>query len=336
MPGRGAGLTLRDPVTGAGLTVPDDWEEQTGGPWALAARAPRSGPGVVASVNVIAERTTDDLATRSATTLAQERALMPGFVLLDRAETTLAERPAVRTLFSYNLDDAQIVVDQWLVVAGGVATCLSGGSDTFGFPAAAGLLEAIAASLELPGEAETEASAKVPEAELPGLPIEVVTDAAVEEPPQLTLRVGEATVLGWCEDDRAAVLAPDEGVLRRMPAALLPVELATRIPATAAAERPEEPLELPPGVLAAVVATRAVPSAVLPGPDADRLRELAGGLQAWWRLEREGEPVLEGLDTIDGPWRVEPAGELMRLTPVAPRALFAALCAACLGYRTAS
>jgi hypothetical protein len=309
--------------------VPDGWEEQTGGgPWALAARAPRTGSGVVASVNVIAERTEDDLATRSATTLAQQRALMPGFVLLDRGETTLDERPAMRTLFTYNLDAAQIVVDQWLVVAGGVATCLSGGSDTFGFPAAAGLLEAIAASLELPGEAETDTSADVPEVELPAPPIEVVPDGRAE-PPDLLLRVGETTAAVWREDDAVLVRADD--VLRRMPAALLPVELATRISATAATERPEEPLELPPGVLAAVVATRAVPAAVLPGPDVDRLRDLAGGLEAWWRLEREGEPVLEGLDTADGPWRVEPAGEFMRLTPLAPRALFAALCAACLG-----
>jgi hypothetical protein len=46
--------------------------------------------------------------------------------------------------------------------------------------------------------------------------------------------------------------------------------------------------------------------------------------------------VLEGLSAADGPWLVEPSGELMRVQPVAPRALFVALCAACLAQRTAS
>jgi hypothetical protein len=326
--------------------VPDFWEDPGEGPWALAARAPRSTDdhGVVASVNVIAERTADTLDERGATTLAQQRAAFPGFVLLDHARVTLAAQPAVRTLFTYHLDGAQIVVDQWLVVAAGIATCVSGGTDTAGFPTTAGLLEAIAVSLELPTSPPQDAtSSEVPEVELPELPIVAVEGAedellALIEPdaPRLELRVDDGSVLAWRDADEAAVLAPEpagHAVLTRLPAALLPVELATRIPASAGAdERSDEPIELPPGVLAAVIASRGVPDAVLPGTARDRLRELAAGLGSWWRLERHAdgraEPLLEGLSADDGPWRIVEAGEVMRLEPIPPRELFQALCAA--------
>jgi hypothetical protein len=326
--------------------VPDFWEDQGAGPWALAACAPRGADdhGVVASVNVLAERTAETLDERAAVTLTQQRVGFPGFVLLDHARTELAGRPAVRTLFTYHLDGHQIVVDQWLVVADGIATVVSGGTDTTGFSGVAQLLEAIAASLELPTERpEQETSSAVPDVELPDLPLAAfegteadLLDAIEPDAPRLELRVGDASVLAWRDRDEAAVLAPEpagRAVLTRMPAALLPVELATRIPASAAAdERSDEPIELPPGVLAAVIATREVPAAVLPGPARDRLRELAAGLGDWWRLERHAdgreEPLLEGVSAEDGPWRIVAAGDEMRLEPIRPRELFAALCAA--------
>ena len=86
-------------------------------------------------------------------------------------------------------------------------------------------------------------------------------------------------------------------------------------------------------MLAAVLATREVPPAVLPGEARDLLRELAAGLRAWWRLEHHDgaggvQARAEGISTDDGPWRIAPAGDVMRLEPVRRRDLFAALCAA--------
>jgi hypothetical protein len=41
--------------------------------------------------------------------------------------------------------------------------------------------------------------------------------------------------------------------------------------------------------------------------------------------------LAEGLSAEDGPWRIAPAGDDMRLEPIAPRELFSSLCEACLG-----
>lgn len=119
----------------------------------LAASQPRSrnsGGGAVASVNLVAKRCHESLQDRSAATLLEQRTHLPGFVLLDREDVSLAGHAAVRTLFTYPLDGFQIVVDQWLIVERGWAWCLSGGTDTIGFPGDAAMLASIAGTLELP------------------------------------------------------------------------------------------------------------------------------------------------------------------------------------------
>lgn len=147
---------LRDERTGAGIAVPGDWldraGEATAGPFALAASQRRDGVApdrCVASVNLVAERCLDSIADRSAATLADQSARLPGYVLLDLEEVSLAGRPAARSLFTYQLDGFQVVVDQWLMVERGWAWYLSGGTDTIGFAKDATVLEAIAATLEL-------------------------------------------------------------------------------------------------------------------------------------------------------------------------------------------
>jgi len=153
----------------------------------------------------------------------------------------------------------------------------------------------------------------------------------------IELKVNDTLVLGWAGTAGAALLAPETGeaaVLTALPAAAIPVELAGRIPARSRAPSvTAEPLELPPGVLADVLATRRVPSAVRAGPGRDALAALAPGIEAWWRLDVLGtgdtaDAVAEGVSAADGPWLLEPAGEEMRLVPVRPRDVFTLLCSA--------
>jgi len=110
----------------------------------------------------------ESLAGRSAT-LIQQTARLPGYVLLDLEDGSLGGRAAVRSLYTYRLERFQIVVDQWLIVERGWAWCLSGGTDTVGFPQDAPLLEAIAATLELPEEG-------LPGDEIDSLPKDVAED----------------------------------------------------------------------------------------------------------------------------------------------------------------
>lgn len=347
----------------------------------------------VASVNLVAEPCGDSLESRSAATLDEQRARLPGYVLLDLENASLAGRAAVRSLFTYRLDHFQIVVDQWLIVERGWAWSLSGGSDTIAFPEDAAVLEAIAATLELPVEpptvdgvgdpraadaaraleADTDvaprrldgsarhllalvdeaagvdvstaraASARDAIAETAGLAAAELTELAVEllgpvrdHSHQLELQIEADLVLGWLAGDEATLLAPDGAdlaVLRRVPTAALPVALVGQIPSLPASPaRPGEPLELPPGVLANVLATRTLPTATMPGPARDALLALTRGLRAWWRLEigdrhREAAVrIVEGLHVEDGPWRLVAHEDVVRLDPVRPRDVFRTLC----------
>lgn len=320
----------------------------------------------MANANLVAEPCAGGLADFAATTLEEQRAAMPGFLLLDLEHASLDGRPAIRTLLTYRLDHAQLVVDQWLAVEHGVAWCLSCGTDTFDLERDATRLEAVAAGVELPGppldaaepvaprprgDAEPppplpeEPSVVAPEPELlalveagaptPDGPRRVLLDVVAASTRRLELHVDDTLALGWIAGDAAVLLTPEpEGRARlaRVPLAALPVELATRIPAGPAVDgRDPEPLELPPGVLAALLATRKVPDAVLPGSARDALAELAAGLGAWWRLEIHGDVAavaLEGLAAADGPWRIDAGDSLVRLEPTRPRDLFVALCAA--------
>ncbi len=353
-----------------------------------------------ANVNLVAEPCDDSLDDRSAATLVAQSATLPGYVLLDSEDVSLGGRAAVRTLFTYPLDRFQIVVDQWLIVQGGWAWCLSGGTDTIGLAQDEPVLEAIATTLELPPGGPAGAGIYGPRAGDVGRALEAGTDLAAralagpagallaladdaaglsvpaarttaardalaesgglaadelaallgellgpvrDHACQLELQVEDELVLGWIAGDAAAVLAPegaDLGVLERMPTAALPVALVGHIPATPAApERPGEPLELPPGVLANVLATRALPAAIVPGPARDALLGLTRGLRAWWRLEigdrhRESPARhVEGLHADDGPWRLLAHDDLVRLEPVRPRDVFRTLCTELLADR---
>lgn len=395
------GRRLRHEATGAGIVVPEGWTERArgdgSGPLLLAASRERDGipPGrCVTSVNLVAEPCDDPLDERSAATIAGQREHLPGFVLLDVERGSLVGRAAVRSLFSYRLDPFQIVVDQWLIVEGGWAWCLSGGTDTVGFPDAARVLEGIAATLELPGElpardgTEAPPAATVPGDEFPtGADVDppalvatesdllaVVQDTAGLDIPakradaaryalarradlsgdglterldallapvraharRIELHVDGDLILGWIAGDSATLLAPegdDLAVLWRVAPAELPVALAGSIPSLpAASERPSDGLELPPGVLASVLATGGLPDPIMPGAGRDTLLARTDGLRAWWRLEVHDRHVevppriVEGLDADDGPWSLSARDDMARLEPIRPRDLFARLC----------
>ena len=92
-------------------------------------RAPRAITVWSASANVVAERSRSRSASSARVTLDQQQhATFPGSSARPRRD--VARRPRRRgTLFSYHLAGYQIVVDEWLVVADGIATVLSCGSD---------------------------------------------------------------------------------------------------------------------------------------------------------------------------------------------------------------
>lgn len=180
--------------------MPERWSDRAGGDTAgsLVLAASQSREGIpadrcAASVNLVVEPCDDSLADRSAK-LIEQSARLPG-VLLDLEDGSLCGSAAVRSLFTYRLERFQIVVDQWLIVERGWAWCLSGGTDTVGFPHDGPLLEAIAATLELPDEG-------LPGDEIDGLPedvaeaVEQELDAATDAvPTALVGSVGDLVAL---------------------------------------------------------------------------------------------------------------------------------------------
>ena len=380
--------------------MPEAWTDRTGGdsggPFLIAASQDREDvprDRCVASVNLVVEPCDDPLHERSAAVVAEQSSRLPGYVLLDLEHVSLVGHAAVRSLFTFPLDPFQIVVDQWLIVERGWAWCLSGGTDTIGFPQDAPVLEAIAATLELPREGPSRDAIEEPRAadgqaaldtetdlttrallgaasdllalsdEAAGMEVPAARTAAAraalaesaapasdelvalldelldpvrEHARTLELQVDDDLVLGWIAGDTATLLAPegdDLALLRRVPTVALPGAVVGHIPSVPAASgRASEALEMPPGVLAGVVATRTLPVSIMPGAARDGLLALTRALQAWWRLEirdrhREAPArILEGFHADDGPWSLVSHDDMVRVEPSRPRDLFRTLC----------
>ncbi len=126
----------------------------------LVARDPNGASPFRANLTVVAEALPPGfgLAEYTAAGLDQAEAAIPGFRLIDRAETQLAGRPAVRTLATYLVTPesgidlgrpVSVTLEQWRTIADDRAWVVSCSCDTAEYWQAAEGWSACAESLEL-------------------------------------------------------------------------------------------------------------------------------------------------------------------------------------------
>jgi hypothetical protein len=126
----------------------------------LVARDPNGASPFRANLTVVAEQLPPGfgLAEYSAAGLDQAEQSIPGFRLIDRAETELAGLPAERTLATYLVTPetgvdlgrpVSVTLEQWRAIAGERAWIVSCSCDTAEYFKAADVWSACAESLEL-------------------------------------------------------------------------------------------------------------------------------------------------------------------------------------------
>lgn len=100
---------------------------------------------LVVTIDRVEENTsTEDFTDAS---LAAMESSLQSFVLLDRAEASIADGPAIRTLVHHDHGGWSVTLEQWRVVAGSRGLTLSASAATLDYPEVAPTLSAAAESL---------------------------------------------------------------------------------------------------------------------------------------------------------------------------------------------